>query len=232
MGEDAKALAPTAGEVLPGEEVEDAALLDRVVEELNGVWRAQGLATARALAGVVLDAFFRGDPALYEARRGWHASLRALAARADLQFNYQALWTALAVTVQCAALPAPVAEALPVSHHKALLPLKDAAVKAELAAEAAREGWTVRELEARVRDARGAAPGGARPRRGKPALVGALEQLVAAATVAGGEMPAAAEELDALGAALAELRAVVEQAAALDLADGDGGWDGGDDEDE
>jgi len=129
-----------AGSELPGEDEIDRALIDRVVEQLNATWRHKGLETARALGEVVLAAFFGGDLAAFAARERRHLSFRALAEREDLNLSYGMLRTAMAVFGQLRALPVSVAEALPLSHHKALLPLKDDTAKVRLAVKAATEG--------------------------------------------------------------------------------------------
>jgi hypothetical protein len=51
-------------------------------------------------------------------------------------------------------LPADIAEALPLSHHKLLLPIKDEQKKLELAKSAVHEGLAKRALEERVRKLR------------------------------------------------------------------------------
>ena len=218
---------------LPGELTPDEALVDSVVTSLNAVWRAKGLELARALSQIVLDALFAGSARTFLDRRSRHASFRALAAREDLQVGYHALWTSVAVVAQLPALPAPAAEALPLSHHKALLLLADLAAKARLATEALDRGWSKRQLEAEVRKARtGEAAPPARPR--KPPVFSALERMIAAAAAAAEGMPdakdvarfgvertrtlvaQAEEELDALTSALVDLRRALDEAAAAD----------------
>lgn len=147
---DSDALALT----LPGGDAVDAGLLDRAVTELNQVYQTKGLETARTVAECVIEVFFDGKAENFLARGGSHVSFAALKKRADLQVSYQFVWNSCAVYEQLRLLPAEVANALPMSHHKLLLPIKSEAKKRELAASAVEHGMSKRNFEEKVKEAR------------------------------------------------------------------------------
>lgn len=168
--------------VLPGERQADVRLVERVVADLNRLYTRKGLETARALGEYLLAAFFNGDPAEFHRRGGSHLSFRELAGRTDLQMSSSFLWSCVAIVEQLRLLPADLVQALPLSHHKLLLPVRDEREKLELARQAIREGLTRRDLEGEIRRRRGAssAPEAGRRRPGRPPhppLMRALSQV-------------------------------------------------------
>jgi len=142
---------------------------DGVVARINGVLRRRGLQTARELGQIVIDAFFGGDFRNFRAASGKNIDFQRLCDREDLHVSYHQLWTAVSVAAQLDELPADVAEALSVSHHRALLAVSDPDSKYRLATSAAQEGWTRRELVAAVAAWRAEQP---RTGAGRPPLPG------------------------------------------------------------
>lgn len=205
---------------LPGEGVVVDQLVDEVVAHLNGIYTARGLEMARDVGEYLIATFFEGDAARFHARHKDHRSFRALAQREDLQVSYSFLWHACAVVEQLRLLPADVAGALPLSHHRLLLGVKDPGEKERLAREAVEQGLSKRDLEAALAAARPVVPPEHRPgRKPLPALARGLTQLKKAVALAGSEDVASLDrakakallgELEAQLAALAALKAQVE----------------------
>lgn len=215
------------GEALPGEQTVDTAALDDAVQELNRLYVAKGLETARSIGEYVIARFFGGEPEKFHERSGGHVTFRELAERADLLPSHSFLWKACAVVEQLRLLPPNVAEALPFSHHALLLPVKDTAAKLQLAQKAVDKGLSKRALEAEVKKVRKRKEG--ETRAGRPALpvfVKGLTRLKAAVALATSEdvgadafatySPSKAkvllEQLNEHVAALTELRSKVEAA--------------------
>lgn len=171
---------------LPGEGSVDAELLDKAVAVINRIYVSKGLETARAIGNYVVEAFFGGDLESFGQRQKKHVTFRALAEREDLHVAYNTIWYSVAVLDQLRLLPEDVAEALPLSHHKLLLPVADADVKAKLAAKAVEEKLSSREFAEVVKAARVAQSG--KPRGGRPPLpavvkgIRRLQKAVALAT--------------------------------------------------
>lgn len=139
---------------LPGAEAIDAALVDQAVADLNHLYTAKGLETARSVAECVIQVFFGGNVETFRARHGTHMSFKELGKREDLQVSYQFIWNSCAVVEQLRMLPPEIADALPMSHHKLLLPVKDEAQKNSLAKAAVKDGLSKRDFEARVKEVR------------------------------------------------------------------------------
>jgi hypothetical protein len=110
------------------------------VHRLNSVAQVKGLETARAVAECVMDLFFDGRSDAFFARGKYHRSFLALKQRSDLQISYNFMWNSCAVYDQLRRLPQAIGEALPLAHHKLLLPLKDDDKKRELATQAVAQG--------------------------------------------------------------------------------------------
>ena len=140
----------------------------------------------------------------------------------------------MALLGQLRQLPDEVGDALPFSHHKLLLPLKDNQVKLALAREAVASKLGKRELEARVRAAQqlvGKPTGAGRPQLPSWAKgIGAIQREILAAQVdavsladvlahGADKIAARLAEVDAASGALVEFRAsllAVLQQAGLD----------------
>jgi hypothetical protein len=168
--------------VLPGERHADTRLVERAVAELNRLYTHQGLQTASLVGEYLLSTFFNGDPAEFHRQGGRHVSFRALARREDLQLSASFLWSCVAVVEQLRLLPEELARALPLSHHKLLLTVRDPREKLGLARRAAQGAMSRRDLELEVRRRQlAASPAGAGKRRpGRPPhppLVRALSQV-------------------------------------------------------
>lgn len=153
---------------LPGEYREDEEFVRGAVQDINAMFTRKGLETAVAIGEYVLEHFFGGDPERFRERGRSHLSFRALANRDDLMVSHTFLWRSVALVDQLRQLPQDVAYQLSVSHHHALFPLKDREEKVRLATAAADQGWTKRELEAEVKEARLRTHGPSKA--GRPAL--------------------------------------------------------------
>lgn len=172
-GIDPDALVPLEG-LLPGEEQADEELIARAVEDLNRIHRESALQLALQMGEYLLATFFAGDLSRFHQRSGSHVSFRRLAASNDLQFSPSFLYTSVAIVEQLEQLPPTLAEQLPLSHHRLLLPVKDPSLKSKLALRAVRSGLSKRELAQEVKAAR-RRPGLARP--GRPVLPETVKRL-------------------------------------------------------
>ncbi len=163
-----------------GGEVDEAALSEAVAE-INRLYVAKGLEMTRAIGSYVLDRFFDGDTANFRTHGRKHVTFRKLGERTDLRVNYQFIWNAVAVVDQLKQLPENIAEALPLSHHKLLLPVKDPEKKLKLASEAIEKNLGKRELEQRVKKVRAKEiPGEKRGRKPEPEPVKNLRKVMKA----------------------------------------------------
>lgn len=145
----AKVVAELAA-VLPGADAADDNLIDQLVARLNQTYRIKGLETAREVAGCVIELMFAGSAEQFLARGNSHMSFKALKKRKDLQVSYQFVWSSCAVYGQLQRLPAAIADELPLSHHKMLLPIKDESAKVGLATAAVEKGLSKRDFEVEV----------------------------------------------------------------------------------
>lgn len=141
---------------LPGQAEVNSKLLDEAVEDLNRLYRTKGLETARAVGEYVLETFFEGDVDNFRTAGTKHVSFRNLAKREDLQLSYLFIWNSVAVVDQLRLLPEKIAEALPLSHHKLLLPVKDEKKKVQLAEAAVNQKLSKRAFVKSVREVRDA----------------------------------------------------------------------------
>lgn len=146
----------------------DQKVIDDAVQHLNGLYARKGLEVAIEVGEYVLQMFYGGDLDAYRAKGAQNKSLRALTKRADLMVPYAFIWHSLAVLHQLRQLPADIRSALPMSHHRLLLSVKDDEMKAELARKAIDEKLSKRDLAAEVKSATEAARKGRK--RGAPAL--------------------------------------------------------------
>lgn len=142
--------AASAG-VLPGEAEVDEATVNAAVAELNRLYSAKGLETARVMGEYVLQTFFDGKPENFHEKGKKHVSFRKLADREDLLPSYSSLWNACSVVEQLRLLPPDLVNQLPLSHHKLLLPVRDPEAKAELARKAVEAHLGKREFEEEVK---------------------------------------------------------------------------------
>jgi hypothetical protein len=144
----------TAAARLAGEDAIDTRLLDEAVADLNQIYTTKALETARLIGKYILERFFHGDLNIFRSQGRRHVSFRMLAARPDLKFSYTYLWTCVAVVEQFDHLPHDLAEALPLSHHRMLLPIRDSKEKVKLAKLAVTEGLSKRAFAEAIRPRR------------------------------------------------------------------------------
>ena len=159
---------PSPTLILPGERTLESQIVDTAVSDLNQIYTLKGLETACAVGEYILARFFGGDITQFRHKGDEHISFRTLAERDDLQFSRSFLWYSVAVVEQLNQMPKEVADALSLSHHRLLLPVRDPALKLELAQRAVREKLCKRELEREIACSRRSDTHGARRGR-KPA---------------------------------------------------------------
>lgn len=160
---------------LPGEDFEDALLVEATVAEINETWRKGGLETARKIGELVTWRFFDGETGNAHSRKGKHKSFQALVSHKGLKMAASNLWYCVAVFEHFGVLPVEVAEALTVGHHRVLSHVKDVRQRAELAQMAVAEQLSVSELRGVIADKKTADPNA--KKRGRPALVPVVKQL-------------------------------------------------------
>ena len=159
-----------------GEDEAESERVGEAVRWLNAAVRRHGVALAREVRDYVLDRFFAGSfEAFADPGRGKPLSFRALTARADLAVSRTTLQALVRVGEQVRSMAPAVAEALTIKHHRVLLPVQDAALKADLAARAVREGWSAARLAEVAVEV-----GAVAPRRVPAARATALSRLRAA----------------------------------------------------
>lgn len=172
--------------ILPGEAELAADLLDQAVAEINRIYVAKGLEMARALGSYVLATFFGDDLDSFHSCEREHVTFRALAGREDLRVAYTTIWYSVAILEQLRQLPEDIAEALPLSHHKLLLPVHDEKAKEALARKAVEKGMSSRELADAIKKARrGKGTSAGRPPL--PAFVKGLTRITKAVELATSE---------------------------------------------
>jgi hypothetical protein len=152
---------------LPGEAEVDSALISKAVFEINRFYSAQGLETARAIGQYVIDTFFGGSLEVFHKRDGGHLSFRALAKHDDLRVSYSWLHNAVAVVEQWDLLPEDIRSALPFTHQKLLLPVKDTEVKVRLAREVVEKDMAKEALAKKIQKLRAKEEG---TKAGRPVL--------------------------------------------------------------
>ena len=174
--------------VLAGEVDIDDDLLNEAVAEINRIHTAKGLELARAIGNYVVRVFFKDDLDNFGMREKKHATFRALAQRDDLQVSYATIWYSVAVLDQLRLLPEDIGSALPMAHHKLLLPVKDPKAKVRLAKKAVEKHLTSRDFAKEVKKARAKETEGARAGRPPlPAFVKGLNRLKKAIELATSE---------------------------------------------
>lgn len=153
---------------LPGELAVDDQLVQATVARLNLIYVSKGLETARLVGEALLASFFDDQLEVFEQRAPSHLSFRALAEHAQLRVSHSFLWYSVRLLPQLRALPEELATALPLSHHRLLLHVKDTQEKTELAQLAVERSLGKRELGEEIRKRRAGSESGAR--RGRKAL--------------------------------------------------------------
>jgi hypothetical protein len=158
--------------------VVDDALVGAAVQEINRLYVQKGLETAREIGECLVRTFFGGDAEVFDAREAGHASFRALADHEDLRVSHSFLWYAVRLLPQLRALPETVAVALPLSHHRLLLHVKDEGQRARLAERAVSKDLSREQLAEEIRKLREKERvGAARGRKPLPGFVRAFNRL-------------------------------------------------------
>ncbi len=129
---------------------EPADRIGDAIRTINQITRSCVLDTALAIGRFALDEFFGGDPDAFRNRGRSDISFRALARHPDLRVSWTYLWYAVAITVQFEYVPEDIAYQLPLSHHKALVRLRDPELISDFAQAAAQESLTRHQLITRV----------------------------------------------------------------------------------
>lgn len=170
---------------LPGEHEVDDALVAHAVAQINRISRLKGLDGILLLGEYVLSALFEQDTEQFKARARTHKTFRAVLAQASLQPTASTIWYAVAIVEQCAMLPTHLAAALPPSHHRILLPIRNATSKARLAKLALDGNLTKREFEVLIRKSQVRLPRRSRGgRKTLPAVVKGLPRISDALDIA------------------------------------------------
>lgn len=139
---------------LPGEHEVDELLAQRAIEALQPLGELPGLKGRRRIAACVLRTFFAGQVALFRARSRTHRTYQWVMATPELSVTRNDVWYAVAILEQLWVLPSEVGQALPLSHHRILLPIRDIEDKLRIASIAHGAGLSKRELEQLVRESR------------------------------------------------------------------------------
>ena len=125
----------------------DLALVDGAVAWLNRSVQTSSVQLAVEVSDYIVATFFGGDfQAFADPSRTKPVSFRALARRDDLAIGEATLYRLVRIGQQVGQLPADIAEALTLKHHRALLSLSDGRSRHALARQAAAEGWTAQQL--------------------------------------------------------------------------------------
>jgi hypothetical protein len=173
---------------MPGGGAVDQRLVDKAVAEINRLHRVKKFEAVQAIGDYVLGTFFEGKYDSFHHHGRKHASFRALAKHEGLEVSYVTLRNAVAFVEQMRLLPTRVANALPYSHHRALLPVASAEEKKALAEKAVEKGMSSRVLEQEVRKVRAKSGSKRGPgRRPAPAFVLAFRRLEKIASLAASE---------------------------------------------
>jgi hypothetical protein len=182
---------------LPGIEKIDKGLLSEAVSELNRLYAAKSVETSCAIGEYILDRFFEGDMGIFNEWGGKHQTFGELIRMAQgenspLHISASGLWYSVRILEQVKALPKEIAMALPVTHHRMLVPIKDAKTKLKLAKEAVSRSTPSRSFQDEVRRVReeeraGEERGFSSGRPALPPFAKGLKQLVKAVDTASSE---------------------------------------------
>lgn len=129
----------------------ERAQLDQAVATINHMLIQKNLELAVAMHRYVLDEFFAGSWGNYASASGPRPpAFEALCRDPRLRVKRATLLQWLRVGEQAAQMPAAVAGALSIEHHRALLPVADADLRDALARDAVEKGLSSAELGAEV----------------------------------------------------------------------------------
>ena len=163
---------------LPGMDVVDQTQLTRVIKELNTLYAAKSVETSCTVGEYILGEFFGGNLDNFNQWGGKHKTFGKLIELAQdrenspLHISASGLWYSVRILEQVSLLPENVAKALPVTHHRMLVPVKDPTLKKELAQRAIDQNIPSRNFQEEVRTAREKARRGKRSKvsPGRPPL--------------------------------------------------------------
>jgi len=144
---------------LPGGIGIDRSLLTQAVREINTMYTRKSVETSCVIGEYLLENFFEGDIGNFDKWGDKHETFRELTRLAKegdgvLYMSYSALWYSVRILEQVRALPADIGMALPVTHQKMLIPMKDLKKKEKLAKLAVSKSMTSRQFKAEVQKAR------------------------------------------------------------------------------
>lgn len=134
----------------PGVNEIDEQLVEAVVGRLNRLHAAVHLSLYRAFGEVLLDAFYQGDLDVFAQIGRNHASLNAVLEHEGLRPKGSQAWYALNLLPQLRMFGDELSEALPMSHHRILMHVRDEHAKLDLAKRAATGSLSKRALEVEV----------------------------------------------------------------------------------
>lgn len=155
----------------------DKSLLDGAVDFINRAARTSGHQLAKIVSEYIKDTFFGGDLSLLSSKDPTKtASFRALCDRQDLHVGVSTLYRLVKIGQQVQHLPADLADALTMTHHRALLAVADKPHKQKLARQAVQHGWSVQKLQSAIADEQPQQPN----RSGRPLKPAVLKWLAAA----------------------------------------------------
>lgn len=165
----------TTGTVVPmggppvGAAALDAELRDDVIAELNRAHACAGLALYCDIGEILLGRLFGGDLGNLARVGRRHHTLAAIQKDDRLNFPRSYLWYALNLLPQLRDLGQDLGRSLPMSHHRALMHVRNLPAKRMLAQRVCEEGWSKRDLTTAIRAWRKTeAARGATRRRGRP----------------------------------------------------------------
>lgn len=150
---------------LPGGARLEPELLQRCLDHAQSTWSRDSLAAAIQIGRHVIDTLFRGDAALAELVGGRHPTLRALRRSRLLPFAAAYLWTCIRLVGQVGAFTEAGVGALPFSHHRVLLGVRDERVRVAMARAAHEKGWTRKHLVGAIAATASGTPAEPRPGR-------------------------------------------------------------------
>ena len=157
-------------EALPGAGEVDPELLEDVVGQVNRAFVGGSLATARDVAERVVALLALGDLEDFLAVARTHATWRAMRKHPGLRMPFSQIWSAVGVLDQLRKLPKDIGEALPYTHHRKLLVVKDEPTRLALATKAVSSKLTAQQLTEEIHAAGAAAPTGGRGQKHVPPI--------------------------------------------------------------
>lgn len=159
----------------------DQALVEQAVEFLNDAARETGLALARTVSDYVVATFCAGDAAVLSSHVPFRRNtIAALSRHPNLQMGASTLRRLVRIGLQIKELPADVAMRLGPPQHRALLGVKEAERKVELARAAVAQHWDADQIAAAVAEA---APREG-PKLGRPPKAGLVKRVAGVVRVA------------------------------------------------